>query len=141
LPLPKTPLLTIDIIIRHQDGIVLVERKNPPLGWALPGGFVEVGESLEDAARREAMEETSLQSRLVEQFHAYSKPGRDPRFHTVTVVFIADGRGALEGRDDAQRAGVFKKNRLPSPIVFDHGEIIEDYFHYLKTGRLPPLEG
>ena len=93
----QTPLLTVDIIIRYQDGIVLIERKNPPPGWALPGGFVDVGESLEEAAIREAKEETSLDVTLVEQFHAYSKPGRDPRFHTVTMVFIADGKGTLKG--------------------------------------------
>ncbi len=137
MPIPKTPLLTVDIIIRYNDGIVLIERKNPPLGWALPGGFVDVGESLEDAARREAEEETALRVRLVEQFHAYSKPSRDPRFHTVSVVFVADGKGTLQGRDDAKNAMVFGGNKLPSPIVFDHGKIIEDYFHYLKTGRLP----
>jgi 8-oxo-dGTP diphosphatase len=133
----KTPLLTVDIIIRYQDGIVLVERKNPPPGWALPGGFVDLGESLEDAAIREAKEETSLDVTLMEQFHAYSKPGRDPRFHTVTMVFIADGKGSLKGRDDALSAAVFTAESLPSQIAFDHGQIIADYFEYLKTGRKP----
>jgi 8-oxo-dGTP diphosphatase len=133
----KTPLLTVDIIIRYQDGIVLIERKNPPPGWALPGGFVDVGESLEEAAVREAKEETSLDVGLVEQFHAYSKPGRDPRFHTVTMVFIANGKGTLKGRDDARKAEFFTGENLPDQIAFDHGQIIADYFNYLKTGKKP----
>jgi 8-oxo-dGTP diphosphatase len=133
----RTPLLTVDIIIRYEGGIVLIERKNYPPGWALPGGFVDVGESLEEAASREAKEETSLDVTLREQFHAYSKPGRDPRFHTVTVVFIADGRGSLEGRDDARQAKVFSKDRLPAVIAFDHGQIIADYFRYIQTETKP----
>jgi ADP-ribose pyrophosphatase YjhB (NUDIX family) len=133
----KTPLLTVDIIIRYQDGIVLIERKNPPPGWALPGGFVDVGESLEEAAIREAKEETSLDVALIEQFHTYSKPGRDPRFHTVTMVFIANGKGTLKGRDDARKAVIFTGENLPDQITFDHGQIIADYFEYLKTGKKP----
>jgi len=133
----KTPLLTVDIIIRYQEGIVLVERKNPPYGWALPGGFVEVGESLEDAAIREAKEETSLDIQLVEQFHAYSDPRRDPRFHTATVVFLADGNGTVCGKDDAKKADVFSEETLPSDLVFDHKEIIADYFNYRKSGKRP----
>jgi ADP-ribose pyrophosphatase YjhB (NUDIX family) len=135
----KTPLLTVDIIIRYKGGIVLIERKNPPLGWALPGGFVEVNESLEEAAIREAKEETSLDVKLIEQFHAYSKPGRDPRFHTVSIVFIGDGEGMLKGKDDAREAGVFGEDSLPEQIAFDHREILTDYFYYLKTGKKPPL--
>ena len=133
----KTPLLTVDIIIRYQEGIVLVERKNPPYGWALPGGFVEVGESLEDAATREAKEETSLDIKLIEQFHAYSDPRRDPRFHTATVVFLADGDGIVSGKDDAKRADVFSEETLPSDMVFDHKEIVSDYFNYIKGGNRP----
>lgn len=135
----KTPLVTVDIIIRYRQGIVLIERKNPPYGWALPGGFVEIGESLDGAAVREAKEETSLDVKLIEQFHAYSEPGRDPRFHTITVVFIADGNGALQGKDDARRAEIFSEKTLPAQIAFDHGQIIADYFAYIKSGRRPFL--
>jgi ADP-ribose pyrophosphatase YjhB (NUDIX family) len=132
--------LTVDVIIRYQEGIVLVERKNQPYGWALPGGFVEVGESLEDAAIREAKEETSLDIRLTEQFHAYSDPLRDPRFHTATVVFLADGNGIVRGRDDAKRADVFSEETLPSDMAFDHKAIITDYYIYAKTGRRPVID-
>ena len=133
----KTPLLTVDVIILHSGGIVLIERKNPPEGWALPGGFVDVGESVEHAAVREAKEETSLDVRLIEQFHVYSRPDRDPRFHTATVVFIGEGRGTLKGRDDARRAAVYAQDALPDVIAFDHLEIIEDYFMYAETGQRP----
>jgi ADP-ribose pyrophosphatase YjhB (NUDIX family) len=133
----KTPLLTVDIIIRYKGGIVLVERKNPPSGWALPGGFVEIGESVEDAAIREAKEETSLDVTLAEQFHVYSMPGRDPRFHTVSVVFIGNGQGVLQGKDDAKNAAVFYENNLPEKIAFDHPQIILDYFTYARTNKKP----
>lgn len=133
----KTPFLTVDIIIRYQGGVVLIERKNAPSGWAIPGGFVDIGESLEEAAIREAKEETSLDVTLIEQFHAYSKPDRDPRFHTVTMVFIADGQGDLKGQDDARKAEVFSEDALPSAIAFDHGQILADYFSYANTGKKP----
>lgn len=135
----KTPLLTVDVIIEYGGGIVLIKRKNPPYGWALPGGFVEIGETLEEAALREAKEETSLEIELLEQFHAYSDPRRDPRFHTVSVVFIARGAGKLMGRDDAREAKVFSKETLPSDIAFDHRRIIEDYFLYVEKGVRPSV--
>lgn len=136
----KTPFLTIDIIIRYRGGIVLIERKNHPHGWALPGGFVDIGESLEEAAVREAKEETSLDVVLLEQFYAYSKPDRDPRFHTVSVVFIGDGKGVLKGRDDARKALVFTEDSLPDQIAFDHRTIINDYFNYIRTGKRPQIK-
>ena len=126
----RNPLLTVDIIIECQGGIVLIERRNPPLGWALPGGFVDYGESLEAAAAREAAEETSLEVCLVEQMHTYSDPGRDPRHHTVSTVFIAEARGVPVGGDDARKAEIFTAENLPDPIVFDHLSILKQYFAY-----------
>ena len=135
---PRTPLTTVDTIIEiSSGGIVLVERKNPPHGWALPGGFVDYGESLEAAAVREAKEETCLDVTLVEQFHTYSDPHRDPRHHTVSTVYLAIAEGVPEGGDDAQDAKVFIETELPEPIVFDHAKILADYFRYKKTGQRP----
>jgi ADP-ribose pyrophosphatase YjhB (NUDIX family) len=133
--------VTVDIIIELEGGIVLIERKNPPHGWAFPGGFVDYGESLENAALREAKEETSLDVELVEQFHAYSDPGRDPRHHTVSAVFIAKANGTPKGSDDAKSAQIFHEGNLPSSLVFDHPQILRDYFHYKKTGKRPMAQG
>ena len=130
----RNPLVTVDVIIEINDGIVLIERKNPPHGWALPGGFVDYGESLEAAAVREAKEETALGVKLEEQFHTYSGPDRDPRHHSITTVYIAKGVGIPKAEDDAKRIGVFLEQGLPDPIVFDHEKIIADYFQY-KSGR------
>ncbi len=127
----KNPLPTTDIIIEHKGGIVLIKRKYTPKGWALPGGFVEYGESLESAAVREAKEETGLDVRLARQFHTYSNPKRDARRHTISTVYVAKGKGALKAGDDAKEAEVFRKNKLPSPLMFDHKKILNDYF----TGR------
>jgi ADP-ribose pyrophosphatase YjhB (NUDIX family) len=133
----RNPFPTVDIIIEiegsgaaapERSGIVLISRKNPPLGWALPGGFVDYGETLEDAARREAFEETSLKVDLVRQFHAYSDPQRDPRHHTITMVFIARARGLPRAADDARDAIIVGPDELPDAIVFDHGSILDDYF-------------
>jgi len=135
----KNPLPTADIIIEIDDGIVLIERKNPPYGWAIPGGFVEYGESLEDAARREAEEETSLRVKLIEQFHTYSSPDRDPRHHTISTVFIAKANGKLKAGDDAKRGAIFSEGNVPENLAFDHKKIIRDYFMYKKTGKRPSV--
>ena len=133
----KNPLPTVDILIEIDGGVVLIERKNPPHGWAIPGGFVDYGESMETAAVREAKEEISLDVELVEQFHSYSDPKRDPRGHTISTVFIAAAKGTPKGADDAKAAAIFREGKLPSPIVFDHPQILRDYFRYRKTGERP----
>lgn len=136
----KNPVPTVDIIIEIEERIILIDRKNPPFGWAIPGGFVDYGESLEDAARREALEETSVTVQLSEQFYTYSKPDRDPRHHTVTTVFLARAvSGTPKADDDAKSLGLFTSDALPAQIAFDHREILMDYFRYKKTGqrRLP----
>ena len=134
----QNPLLTVDIIIELGDAsIVLIERKNPPHGWALPGGFVDYGERVECAAVREAREETSLDATLTEQFYTYSDPARDPRHHTVSTVFIATADGIPRGADDAKVARAFREDNLPAPIVFDHAQILRDYFKFKKTGQRP----
>ncbi len=132
MPEYKQPKLTVDILIELEKdskviGIVLIERKNPPLGWALPGGFVDYGESLEQTAIREAKEETSLDVKLVRQFHTYSEPLRDPRHHTVTAVYIAKATGTPKACDDAKTVGIFTRESLP-PLVFDHTQILNDFF-------------
>ena len=134
---PRNPLLTVDIIVEISGGIVLIERKNIPRGWAIPGGFVDYGESIETAARREAKEEISLDVVLTEQFYTYSDPRRDARHHTVSTVFIASADGTPHGADDAKLARIFHESDLPEPIVFDHAEILRDYFAFKKTGQRP----
>jgi ADP-ribose pyrophosphatase YjhB (NUDIX family) len=127
----RNPIPTVDIIIELQGGIILIKRKNPPEGWALPGGFVDYGETLESAAFREAKEETGLDIELIKQFHTYSDPKRDARHHTITTVYIAKAHGNPIAGDDAKEIGIFKKEALPEQIAFDHREILNDYF----TGR------
>jgi len=126
----QNPIPTVDILIQIESrkSIVLIKRKNPPSGWAIPGGFVDYGESLEDAARREAKEETNLDVKLIRQFHTYSDPARDPRHHTITTVYIAKGKGRLRARDDALEIGLFAEPDLPDEIAFDHRDILRDYF-------------
>jgi len=125
----SNPLVAVDIIIEIESkGIVLIKRRNPPHGWAIPGGFVDYGESLEEAARREAEEETHLQVELVRQFHTYSDPNRDPRHHCISTVYIAKGEGIPQARDDAMEIGIFTRSNLPSELAFDHRTILSDYF-------------
>ncbi len=124
----RNPIPTVDIIIELKGGIILIKRKNPPQGWALPGGFVDYGETLESAAVREAKEEIGLDVELIRQFHTYSDPRRDPRHHTITTVYIAKAQGTAIAGDDAKEAGVFQKEALPKKIAFDHKEILNDYF-------------
>jgi 8-oxo-dGTP diphosphatase len=120
------PRLAVDIIIQYKEGIVIIERKYDPKGFAIPGGFVEYGETVEQAAIREAKEETNLDIKLVRQFHTYSDPKRDPRHHTVSVVFIAKASGDLKAGDDAKQAHIFLLNNIPN-LCFDHNQIIEDF--------------
>ena len=137
----SNPLLTVDIIVELADGtIVLIERKNPPYGWALPGGFVDYGESIEHAAIREAEEEISLNVTLTEQFYTYSDPRRDPRHHTVSTVFIATAVGVPRAADDAKTVRTFRESNLPAPLAFDHAQILRDYFTLKKTGSRPKPE-
>ena len=124
----RQPRLTVDVIIELGDQqIVLIRRKNAPPGWALPGGFVDAEETVEQAAVREALEETSLAVDLVRQFHVYSDPGRDPRGHTVSVVFVGRAEGEPKGADDAAEARAFPRTDLPKELAFDHGQILADY--------------
>jgi ADP-ribose pyrophosphatase YjhB (NUDIX family) len=124
----RNPIPTVDVIIEYENGIVLVKRRNPPPGWALPGGFVDYGESLEAAAVREAREETGLEVELLRQFHTYSGPDRDARFHTITTVYIARGTGELRAGDDAGKVAVFPRSSIPESLAFDHSDIVRDYF-------------
>ena len=131
----RNPFPTVDIIIRQGERIVLIERKNPPFGWALPGGFVDYGESLEQAALREAKEETALELSDLSQFRAYSDPDRDPRQHNISMVFTAEGAGELCGGDDAAQARLFALDDLPAALCFDHARILEDYRNRLAGNR------
>jgi ADP-ribose pyrophosphatase YjhB (NUDIX family) len=125
----RNPFPTVDIVIEVEGGgIVLIQRKNPPLGWALPGGFVDYGESLESAAIREAREETSLDVELLYQLGAYSDPLRDPRQHTISVVFVARAENTPKAGDDAVDIGIFTPDSLPRQLAFDHAQILRDYF-------------
>lgn len=139
----RNPAPTVDIIIelidQPQRPIVLIERKNPPHGWALPGGFVDYGESVQTAAIREAQEETGLQVKLTEQFHVYSEPSRDPRQHTLSVVLLGTATGKPQAADDAKKVGVFELWQIPSLLCFDHDQIIKDYWLYRNYGIRPRL--
>lgn len=139
----RNPAPTVDIIIELIDKphrpIVLIERHNEPLGWAIPGGFVDYGEAVEAAARREALEEIGLEVELVEQFHVYSDPKRDLRKHTISIVFIATAKGEPKAGDDAKNAGIFESWRVPDNLCFDHDEILRDYWQYRHYGISPRI--
>jgi 8-oxo-dGTP diphosphatase len=129
----------VDVIAEMPGGgIVLVRRKHPPPGWALPGGFVEAGESVATAARREFLEETGLAVDLLELFHVYADPARDPRGPALSTVFIGRATGTPAGADDAAEARVFRLDALPAPLAFDHALILADYHRYRRDGRRPP---
>ncbi|MCX7821839.1 MAG: NUDIX hydrolase [Syntrophobacterales bacterium] len=137
----KNPFPTVDVIIEvGDDSIVLIERKNPPHGWALPGGFVDYGESLEEAASREVLEETGLFVKNLKQFRAYSDPSRDPRHHTITVVFIAEvdsekGMLSPKASDDAKNCAIFRLDKLPQGLAFDHERILKDYQTWKRSQK------
>ena len=141
MPIPATPLLTVDIIIELTDRpdrpIVLIERRNPPPGWAIPGGFVDVGETAEAAAIREAGEETGLAVRLRTLLGVYSDPTRDARMHTASAVYVAEAQGTPHAQDDARALAIFSPERLPQPLAFDHQRILADYRAWRATGKLP----
>jgi 8-oxo-dGTP diphosphatase len=140
---PVTPLLAADAIVELVNvpgrPIVLIERKNPPYGWAIPGGFVDIGETLEAAAIREAREEITLDIELVSLLGIYSNPKRDPRGHTITAIYVATSTGTPVAADDAKSLGVFTLDDLPSPLAFDHDMVLADYRRYRETGEVAPL--
>ncbi len=138
---PKTPEITVDAIIEMgSGGVVLVERKYPPRGWAIPGGFVDPGESLLEAVKREALEETGLDIEVLDLFHVYSRPWRDPRGDTISAVYWCRASGEPVGGDDAASARTFAEDSLPEDIAFDHREVLEQFFHWRRTGRRPSLD-
>jgi 8-oxo-dGTP diphosphatase len=137
-PAPKP---TVDVVIETEGGIVLVRRKNPPHGWALPGGFVDGGEWIAAAARREAKEETGLDVQLTDLLGVYSNPGRDPRgIFTISTVYVGRARGVPVGADDAAEARVFPPDALPADVVFDHPVILDDYRRFRAGKGRPPLD-
>lgn len=139
----RNPVPTVDLIIelvhRPHRPIILIERLNSPYGWALPGGFVDYGESVESAARREAQEEVGLEVQLIEQFQVYSHPERDPRQHTISIVFLATATADPKAGDDAKHLQVFAPWEIPKQLCFDHDRILRDYWHYRHYGIRPTL--
>jgi 8-oxo-dGTP diphosphatase len=142
MPAPETPLVAADLVIELIDRpgrpIVLIERKHEPLGWALPGGFVEIGEQVEQAAIREAAEETNLRVQLEVLLGVYSSPDRDPRGHAVSLVYVASAQGEPQAMDDAAALEVYAPSDIPKQLAFDHAQILRDYLRYRETGKVPP---
>lgn len=134
---PRNPYPTVDVVVETASGIVLIERANEPIGWALPGGFIDYGEDPASAARREVKEETGLDVELTELLFVYGAPDRDPRQHNLSVVYIGRASGEPAGADDAARAEVFSLDALPGPLCFDHARIIADYREFRATGLRP----
>ena len=143
MPKPVTPLLAADAIIELTDvpgrPIVLIERANPPFGWAIPGGFVDVGEIVEYAAVREAKEEVCLDISLIALLGIYSDPSRDNRGHTVTAVYVAEASGTPKAADDAKNCRFFNLDALPEPLAFDHAQVLADYKRYRESGQVALL--
>ena len=137
MPRPVCPPLAADVIVEISNQVVLIERKNFPFGWAIPGGFVDFGETVEQAAVREAREEISLEVELRALLGVYSRPDRDPREQTVTIVYIGRAKGSPAASDDAQNAALFDPALPPSPLAFDHAEILADYLNFLRSGQYP----
>jgi 8-oxo-dGTP diphosphatase len=137
MPRPVCPPIAADVIAEIGDRIVLIERKNFPSGWALPGGFVDFGETVEQAAIREAAEETSLKVELRALLGIYSRPDRDPRGQTISVVYIGRAFGTPNAQDDAKGIGLFVPDEPPSPLAFDHAAILADYLRFLREGKFP----
>ena len=137
MPRPKCPPIAADIITEIGDKVVLIERRNFPPGWAIPGGFVDFGETVEDAAIREAREEISLEVAIRAILGVYSRPDRDPRGQTITVVYVARASGTPRGADDAKNARLCDPRNPPTPLAFDHAEILADYVRWLETGEFP----
>ncbi len=133
----SSPVPTVDVIIEVGDRIVLVRRRYPPPGWAIPGGFIDAGEIAQHAAVREALEETGLRVKLTALLGVYSDPARDKRKHTISVVYIGKAEGLPSGGDDAAEARLFGERDLPSPLAFDHAQVLADYFRFKKTGERP----
>ena len=143
MPRPETPVIAADAIIELLDypgkPIVLIERRNPPPGWAIPGGFVDIGESVPDAAVREALEETCMEVRLRCLLGVYSKPDRDPRGHTVSMIYVAEAHGEPAAADDAASVGIFDPAAIDVPLAFDHEQILRDYLEYRRSGVVPAI--